>query len=247
MSEDKENLTVTDSDQSTCGGNSKSTFSDTGPVVDSTCHCESCENPRGISLIWFKYTMKDIKYCIKHKLADLFFNLFVFFSGAKSSSMYKWAEREFKLSENHHNEDGSLDSIATDAMKLFAVVDYISDTSYSTIATVSLVLDLTKFRPITPLTGNDDEWMEVSEGIFQNRRCPHIFKNKDLFEGKAYNSEAIVFREPDGCCYTSVNSRGIVEFPYIVQPPEYVDVPFSCDEDQKDRNNTDAESGASDE
>ena len=50
-------------------------------------------------------------------------------------------------------------------------------------------------KPLSPLTGKDDEWIEVSDrefkeggreyGIFQNKRCPTVFKQErpDLGEG----------------------------------------------------------------
>lgn len=34
-------------------------------------------------------------------------------------------------------------------------------------------------KPLTPLTGTDDEWMEVADGVFQNRRCSSVFKEND--------------------------------------------------------------------
>ncbi len=84
---------------------------------------------------------------------------------------------------------------------------------------ISLFERLARFEPITPLTGNDDEWNEVDEGVYQNRRCPHVFKEG----GAAYNAEGVIFRDPDGCCYTSGESRVAVTFPYVPKT-EYRDV-----------------------
>lgn len=77
-----------------------------------------------------------------------------------------------------------------------------------------------RFEPLTPLTGEDDEWNEVGEGYFQNRRCSHVFKEN----GHAYDSEGKIFREPDGYCFTNRDSRVPVTFPYTPSH-EYVDVP----------------------
>lgn len=69
---------------------------------------------------------------------------------------------------------------------------------------------LALFEPLGPLTGKDEEWVEVSDGLFQNVRCSHVFKEN----GEAYDCEGIIFKEPDGSCYTNRDSRVKVTFPY---------------------------------
>lgn len=78
-----------------------------------------------------------------------------------------------------------------------------------------------KFEPITPLTGEDEEWFEYNDGQFQNKRCSHVFKRGK--DGHAYDSEGKVFREPSGACFTSIDSRVFVTFPYTPKT-EIVDV-----------------------
>lgn len=85
---------------------------------------------------------------------------------------------------------------------------------------VSLFREVAMFKPLTPLTGDDDEWNEVGDGVFQNKRCSHVFKKND----QAYDIEGRIFREPDGVCYTSRDSRVDINFPYT-PTREYVDVP----------------------
>lgn len=77
------------------------------------------------------------------------------------------------------------------------------------------------YEPLVPLQGTDDEWCEVSEGTFQNKRCHHVFKDAD---GRAYDIDGKIFREPDGACYTNRESHVYVTFPYA-PTREYVDVP----------------------
>jgi hypothetical protein len=84
---------------------------------------------------------------------------------------------------------------------------------------ISLFEKVARFEPLTPLTGDDDEWMEVGDGMFQNIRCSHVFKNKD----GAYDIDGRIFREPNGSCYTNGKSRVPVTFPYTPSR-EYVDV-----------------------
>lgn len=79
---------------------------------------------------------------------------------------------------------------------------------------------LMSFEPISPLTGEDSEWCEIRDGIYQNKRCSHVFKDED---GRAYDIEGKIFREPDGSCFTSLESRVYIDFPYTPKR-EYIDV-----------------------
>lgn len=89
--------------------------------------------------------------------------------------------------------------------------------------TADLFKKLALFEPIGPLTGTDDEWVEIGEEdgkpLFQNLRCSHVFKVGD----KAHDIQGKVFREPDGSAYTSRDSRTAVTFPYKPKI-QYVDV-----------------------
>jgi hypothetical protein len=78
------------------------------------------------------------------------------------------------------------------------------------------------FKPLGPLTGKDEEWNEVSEGVCQNKRCSTIFKDDT---GRACNIDGRVFwewytDEKTGETYksyfTNYYSRLPVEFPYDV-------------------------------
>ena len=83
---------------------------------------------------------------------------------------------------------------------------------------------LLAYEPLRPLTGEPDEWAEVADGVFQNKRWSRVFKQADRFDGQAYDIDAKVFREPSGACYTGRESMVPVVFPYWPKT-EYVDVP----------------------
>jgi len=78
---------------------------------------------------------------------------------------------------------------------------------------------LFRFEPLAPLSGDDSEWMEVSDDLWQNTRCSHVFKNS----GGAYDIQGRVFREPNGVCFTNCESSTPVTFPYT-PTTEYIDV-----------------------
>ena len=88
---------------------------------------------------------------------------------------------------------------------------------------VAAFTKLANFEPLVPLTGEADEWHNpCGDGcVLQNVRCSRVFKDAD---GNTYDIEGKIFREPNGLCYTSRDSRVPVTFPYTPKT-EYVDVP----------------------
>lgn len=72
---------------------------------------------------------------------------------------------------------------------------------------------------INPLTGEDDEWMEIANGVYQNMKCSRIFKDKNRFDGKPYYTEGKVFSNNGGkSFYNSDDSYVPVEFPLYELP-----------------------------
>jgi hypothetical protein len=106
-------------------------------------------------------------------------------------------------------------------MKMMEVFAAEGHSGFSANMAISIFSKVARFEPLTPLTGEDDEWHEVGEGMFQNKRCPHVFKDA---ERGAYDGNGRVFREPSGVCFTSSESSVPVTFPYT-PTTEYVDVP----------------------
>lgn len=134
------------------------------------------------------------------------------------------ARREFKAAGyiplDKLQEDGPNKWIQESIMELLEVFARQSHSGYSASYCISMFEKLARFQPICPLTGEDDEWNEVGPGMWQNNRCSSVFKGED---GRAYNIDGRVFREPNGACYTSQGSRVEVTFPYT-PTIEYVDV-----------------------
>lgn len=85
---------------------------------------------------------------------------------------------------------------------------------------ISWLAKLLSWNIVAPLTGEDHEWGEVGDGLFQNRRCSRVFK----MDGHAWDIDGFVFVDPDGSQYTSQpKSRRVVTFPYHPLT-EYVNV-----------------------
>ena len=94
---------------------------------------------------------------------------------------------------------------------------------------VAILEKVLRYEPLTPLTGEDDEWviLDYDDRMYaQNKRCPEIFKRRD---GTAWNGNGKVFREPDGFMFSGKGSDVDITFPYTVTEPEIVDIPASDD------------------
>lgn len=70
--------------------------------------------------------------------------------------------------------------------------------------------------PLTPLTGEPDEWEKIDEDRYMNTRCSSVIK--DLKTGKIYDMDGRVFSYNGGeTWWTNRDSWvEIKEFPYIV-------------------------------
>jgi hypothetical protein len=130
------------------------------------------------------------------------------------------AERELRAAGLYDEDSDYGGMLAESTMRLIQCFAAEGHSGFSAGMQVSIFEKLARFQPLGPLTGDDDEWMVVCDGLHQNKRCSHVFKEN----GQAYDAEGRIFREPDGCCYTSCDSRVPVTFPYTPKR-EYVDVP----------------------
>ena len=117
------------------------------------------------------------------------------------------------LSDGEPRRDAGDDEQAhpCDGEKLFANEGH---SGFSAAYASGILEKLLRYEPITPLTGADDEWNDVSHmgpnPLWQNRRCSRVFKEAD---GRAYDVEGKIFREPDGCWYAKKESHVYIEFP----------------------------------
>ena len=108
-------------------------------------------------------------------------------------------------------------------MEILEVFEKQGHSGFSAGYAVNVLKKLMAFEPLSPITGEDWEWMDIGEEtgepLWQNKRCSHVFKTGEV----AYDINGKVFEDPDGCTYTGRNSRVFIEFPYIPKT-EYVKV-----------------------
>ena len=96
---------------------------------------------------------------------------------------------------------------------------------------ISCLEKLLNFKPLTPLTGEDDEWVKLeynNDMAYQNKRCSNVFKRAD---GTAYDIDGKLFWEwrtdgideqPYKSYYTNKDSIVDITFPYVPRV-EYVE------------------------
>jgi hypothetical protein len=143
------------------------------------------------------------------------------------SNLIEHAKREFKaigyIPLDQEQEDGPNKWIQENLIELLEVFSKQGHSGFSAGYCINAFNKLARFEPLASLTGEDWEWQEVGTGTWQNIRCGRVFKNA---EGRAYDIDGKIFREPDGCCFTNKNSHVYIDFPYTPKS-EYIDVPHN--------------------
>ena len=140
--------------------------------------------------------------------------------------MIEKAKYELDLILNNCDEEdrGMQEVINKDILEVVEVFANQGHSGYSANYAIPIINKLLKQSFILPLTGEDDEWCEVADGVYQNKRESSIFKDKDRFDGKAYYIYGKAFSDNGGkSYYTNRDSHVIVEFPLKELPKtEYI-------------------------
>lgn len=137
-----------------------------------------------------------------------------------------FAKDELRLLRSNGEVDEMQDEMDAHILKMVETFADEGHSGFSASYAVGILEKLLRFEPLTPLTGEPSEWVQVSGNAWQNRRCSHVFK--DAEDGSAYDIDAVIFREPNGVCFTSRDSHRTITFPYV-PVREYVDVPADRD------------------
>lgn len=142
----------------------------------------------------------------------------------KELELVGW-EPDFDYDDEDGDASASWGNMCGDSvLELFEVFSKQGHSGASASFTANYFNELVKGNTLSPLTGEDDEWIKLDyndDTCYQNKRCFAVFKN---VEGKAYYIDRWVFVEqPDGCSFTSNQSKMFIEFPYTPETT-YIDV-----------------------
>ncbi len=139
------------------------------------------------------------------------------------SNLTAYAERELRLAGYFDEGSDYAGLLGPAVLKMVEIFSEEGHSGGSAPLAIGLFRRVAMFEPLTPLTGEPDEWNEVEPGkMWQNNRCSYVFK--DSADGDAYDSQARIFRYPDGATVTRHDSRKTITFPYSPGKREYIDV-----------------------
>ena len=142
------------------------------------------------------------------------------------SNLKRHALMEFRAAgwcdETGKFDDEMQEAICNHVLKLLEVFSDEGHSGSSAPYAINVFKTLAMFEPLVPLTGEDWEWTEVSDGTFQNKRCSHVFKQADRFDGQAYDIDGIIFYnwyknengEKSKSYFTGKESCVPITFPY---------------------------------
>lgn len=117
------------------------------------------------------------------------------------------------------DEDGMQDMINKDILSIVEMFSEQGHSGFSAGYALSVFDRLLRFKPLTPITGEDDEWNEILNGKQQNKRCSSVFRNAD---GTTCDIDGIVVSDNGGITwFLSGRFRKEVTFPY--EPPTHAE------------------------
>ena len=136
------------------------------------------------------------------------------------SNWIEWAKKEIERA-GLYKKGGLYDGMVGESLgEVIRILDKQGHSGFSMSLMRKALSRLMGWEPLTPLTGKDEEWVEIKEGLWQNSRCPRVFKNN---KGEAWDVEGKIFVEPNGDAYTCADSKVFISFPYVPKS-EYIHV-----------------------
>lgn len=120
-------------------------------------------------------------------------------------ALVAFARNELDIIMKQAEEDGE-EAIAMQKMfndNILEVVDAFcrgGHSGFSAEMAITAIERLLRWRPLTRLTLEDDEFVEVGTGVWQNKRAGNVFKQADRFDGEPYcidgpNGEFVSLKE----------------------------------------------------
>lgn len=116
------------------------------------------------------------------------------------SNLVEHAKTELKLAGIFDKDSDYAGMLGGAVMELVEVFAKQGHSGASAGRTLQLFNKVANFKPLLSLTLKDDEWGEVSNGVFQNKRNSAVFK--DSKDGRAYYIDAYYKKTQKGSTWS---------------------------------------------
>lgn len=187
-------------------------------VKETTAEEAKMQKPSMLTTL--KQTTKDSLYVVRDKAIRLLGGVP---ANRKDSNLVSHAITEMNTA--WPEQDDMQDAVKQNIVDLVSVLSHQGHSGFSAPYVIGLFEQLARFKPLGPLTGNDEEWVWLHyspDMVAQNKRFSSVFRRAD---GTAYNIDGRVFYEkyihPDGeeswIGFTSNDSKVDITFPYTPQ------------------------------
>lgn len=129
-------------------------------------------------------------------------------------NIIEYAKNELDLL--NQEKEPMQEQINKDILEVIKIFAEQGHTGFSAGYAISKLERLLRWKPILPLTGEEDEWVEDSSGRSRrNKRCSSVFLNED---GTAHDIDGIAVSDNGGITwFSSGRFRKEITFPYV--PP----------------------------
>ena len=119
-------------------------------------------------------------------------------------STYEYGKLELdKINKDKDGFQESINNMILDLLKLFDEQGHSGTTAHYVI---NAFTKLASFKPLFPLTDEDDEWEKVGTDMWQNKRCSSVFKDSN----GAYDIDGMIVSDNGG--YTWFTSRDFTKY-----------------------------------
>lgn len=124
-----------------------------------------------------------------------------------------------ELDRINKDKDGMQDMINKQIIEIIEMFSNQGHSGFSASYTLGILDRLLRYKPIFPLTGDEDEWFDWQEccgrKYRQNKRCFSVFQEED---GTCHDDDAICVSDNGGITFfTSSRFKKEITFPY--KPP----------------------------
>ena len=135
------------------------------------------------------------------------------------ANMNEWAQKELDLILEESDGDMMQSVMNEQVMEIIELFSSHGHSGTSASYAISVLSRLLTWKPLTSLTGDEDEWKDClgdEDGTQQNLRCSAVFRRFND-NSTAFNVKGKIFSDDGGkTWFTNGNSHVPIEFPYWV-------------------------------